>query len=68
MVEAWLEVDVEGGVLGENFRDVGEPWALVSHGGPGLPDSMGGCVAERGELCSTIRYTQRGTAPGCPQA
>jgi pimeloyl-ACP methyl ester carboxylesterase len=57
-----FQVAVGDGVLDGHIGGVGAP-ALVLHGGPGLPDYMEGCAVELGRLFTTIRYTQRGTAP-----
>jgi proline iminopeptidase len=60
--ETPIQIEVDGGVLEGHYGGVGVP-ALLLHGGPGLPDYLEGCAAELGRLFTTIRYTQRGTAP-----
>lgn len=62
MNETPIEVPAGDGVLRGHASGNGVP-ALLLHGGPGLPDYMGGCAAELGRLFTTIRYTQRGVDP-----
>ncbi len=62
MEERPFELQIGDGLLRGMIGGKGIP-ALVLHGGPGLPDYMGGCAAELGDLFTTIRYTQRGTMP-----
>jgi pimeloyl-ACP methyl ester carboxylesterase len=57
-----FEVTVGDGLLQGHLGGNGTP-ALVLHGGPGLPDYLGPCAGEIGDLFTTIRYTQRGTPP-----
>jgi pimeloyl-ACP methyl ester carboxylesterase len=62
VAEQPVQVAVDGGVLEGHVGGLGVP-ALLLHGGPGLPDYMGGCATELGRLFTTIRYTQRGVEP-----
>jgi pimeloyl-ACP methyl ester carboxylesterase len=62
VIESPIQIDVDGCVLDGHYGGAGVP-ALLLHGGPGLPDYMGGCAAELGRLFTTIRYTQRGVEP-----
>jgi pimeloyl-ACP methyl ester carboxylesterase len=58
-----FEVETDDGVaLVGHVGGNGAP-ALLLHGGPALPDYMGGCAEELENLFTTIRYTQRGVAP-----
>jgi pimeloyl-ACP methyl ester carboxylesterase len=62
VAEAPFEVTIAGGVLRGDRGGAGPP-ALLLHGGPAIPDYLGGLAAELGGLFETIRYTQRGTPP-----
>jgi len=60
--EAAFEVRVGGGTLVGHRGGEGPP-ALVLHGGPAIPDYTKGLAGELSGLLTTLRYTQRGTAP-----
>ncbi|HEX4520386.1 MAG TPA: alpha/beta hydrolase [Gaiellaceae bacterium] len=62
MADPPFEVATSDGVLHGHTAGRGAP-ALLLHGGPGVPDYLEGCAAELANLFTTIRYTQRGTAP-----
>jgi proline iminopeptidase len=57
-----IRIPVEGGSL-VGHRGGQGPSALVLHGGPALPDYMGGCARLLSDRFDCIRYTQRGVAP-----
>jgi pimeloyl-ACP methyl ester carboxylesterase len=60
--ETPFELATGDGTLHGHFGGTGIP-ALLLHGGPGLPDYMGPCAEELGNLFTTVRYTQRGVEP-----
>jgi pimeloyl-ACP methyl ester carboxylesterase len=62
MPERVLSVAVAGGELAGQRGGEGAP-ALLLHGGPAVPDYLGGLAAELDGLFESIRYTQRGTPP-----
>jgi pimeloyl-ACP methyl ester carboxylesterase len=62
MADPPFEVARSDGSLHGHTAGRGAP-ALLLHGGPGLPDYLESCAAELANLFTTIRYTQRGTAP-----
>jgi pimeloyl-ACP methyl ester carboxylesterase len=60
--EEELRIAVEGGTL-VGHRGGEGPSALVLHGGPALPDYMGGCAELLADRFDCVRYTQRGVTP-----
>lgn len=60
--EVPFELAAGGGLLAGHRGGVGAP-ALLLHGGPGLPDYLGGCAGELADVLSTMRYSQRGNPP-----
>lgn len=63
MNEQPFSIAIDGGVLHGHRGDGDGLPALLLHGGPGIPDYLDALAAELAPLCSTIRYTQRGTPP-----
>src|SRR5437867_5230333 len=62
MPERLLSIAVADGQLAGHRGGEGAP-ALLLHGGPAVPDYLGGLAVELDGLFESIRYTQRGTAP-----
>ncbi len=62
MADTPFELATSDGSLFGHTAGRGAP-ALLLHGGPGLPDYLGGCAEELENLFTTIRYTQRGAPP-----
>jgi len=59
---AAIEVEVTSGVLRGHRGGRGRP-AVLLHGGPAVPDYLGGCAAALDGLFETTRYSQRGVTP-----
>jgi pimeloyl-ACP methyl ester carboxylesterase len=60
--EEEIRVPLDGGELVGHRGGTG-PAALLLHGGPALPDYLGGLAEVLGDRFDCIRYTQRGVAP-----
>jgi pimeloyl-ACP methyl ester carboxylesterase len=60
--EQEIRVPVDGGDLVGHRCGEG-PSALLLHGGPALPDYMGGCAELLRDRFDCVRYQQRGVAP-----
>jgi pimeloyl-ACP methyl ester carboxylesterase len=60
--EQEIRVPVDGGALVGHRAGEG-PSALLLHGGPALPDYMGGCAELLRDRFDCVRYQQRGLAP-----
>jgi proline iminopeptidase len=60
--EEEIRVPLDGGEL-VGHRGGDGPSALLLHGGPALPDYLGGLAKLLGDRFDCIRYTQRGVAP-----